>query len=363
MRFRKLTPVAAIGVLGLIAGCGGDNNNTGAVDQVTLSVSHGMAEADSSGIQEWMRLVQEETQDAVDFEIFYNESLCPITETPGCVQDGRADIGFSSSIYVPADFPITEIGAVGFQTVDLQAQIDSLQTLYDETPEMQDEFSALNQRLLYFHAPGIHQIVLSQRVESLDDLAGLSIRSVGGQAANLAALGANPIDTNPFEVYEAIERGVLDGASYPLELIGQNRIAEVAPYIHDTGAHHGSIAMMHWTINLDTWEGLDPAIQTAIDEASRTVSATFVDDHLYTNYARACETLAEDNGEIVPIGTPEEGEAWRESALPPREEQWISGVEGVLEDPEGFYSRYQELLAENTSGEALTGGQFCQQMG
>ncbi len=63
------------------------------------------------------------------------------------------------------------------------------------------------------------QLYTVKKVTSPDQIKGLRIRSSAMYIDFLKALGANPVVTKPGDVYQALERGVVDGVMWPLDSI------------------------------------------------------------------------------------------------------------------------------------------------
>lgn len=357
----KYIALAASGVLASVslAACAQTGTEAGGNENAVLTISSPSSADQHPDLEVWKELVSAKSGGTITFDEFYDGSLCALPDTNTCVGDGRADIGFTSTSYHPTEFPITQIGSLSFQTNDIQAQGSAMQDLYAEYPEMTAEFEDKGQHLLYFSPVGAHQIALTEQVNSLDDLSGKDIRAAGGQSMNIAAIGSNPVAIAPAEVYEAIQRGVLDGASFPTELAAKSKIAEVAPYFHDVGAHTQSMVMMHWSMHKATYDSLSDEQRAAIDEPSAEVLDGIVADHVVPATETSCELAAESGAKFVEIGTPEEGEKWKDEALPRQLEDWKTGAGASLDSPDDFLTRFAELLEEHDSGDDRTPGEIC----
>ncbi|GAB6887547.1 hypothetical protein JCM13304A_10450 [Desulfothermus okinawensis JCM 13304] len=86
-------------------------------------------------------------------------------------------------------------------------------------------------KVLYLHAHGPGFIHLKKKpVYKLKDLKGLKIRCPGSVADTLKALGAIPVAMPMPEVYQALQKGVVEGATYPIETNKGWKMAEVTKY-------------------------------------------------------------------------------------------------------------------------------------
>lgn len=357
----KIASITAAAGL-LFTACGGESNDTGSNGaEVTLTVAEASPETTALGqsFTAWMNEVEERSGGRIQFETHWNAALCGAPDMNDCIRDGIADIGLGSPGYAPGDYPLAEIASIGFISPDMQGSADALQQLHDETPEMQEEFSNANQKLLFFSPAGAHAIALNEEVEKLSDMEGLSIRATGGQTISLDELGANPVNASLGEAYESIDRGVLAGGSFAPELAAQIRIHEVAPHFYDTAAYHGGVTQMMWTINQSTWDSLGPELQEAINGATEAVQPTVADSFLTPTTEEVCRSMIDEGALFHEIGPKGDGEAWAEQALVRLEDNWASNADGQIDDPAALLDRYKELIEENDSGDHRTAAQIC----
>lgn len=73
--------------------------------------------------------------------------------------------------------------------------------------------------------------LLKDPIEKIDDLKGKKLRGFGLYTRVLDKLGASSVALAPGDIYNAIERGVVDGAAFPNLGIIDYKLNEVAPYI------------------------------------------------------------------------------------------------------------------------------------
>ncbi len=101
-------------------------------------------------------------------------------------------------------------------------------------------------------------------IESVEDLQGLRIRFAGLGGQVLASLGASVSLIPGGEIYQSLERGVIDGAEFALPIVDQRLgFYRVAPYNLFPGWHQPFTAF-HLIVNLDTWNGLASADQALL---------------------------------------------------------------------------------------------------
>lgn len=348
---------AALGLMTATTACSSEASG----DEVTLIVSSMLTEDHpaSRAFDTWMEEVTERTDGRITFETYFNGSLCAAAEALNCAASGTADITFSA-IGVHPELVITNIGNVPFVTNDLQANQDALNRLYQESDEFQAEFEeGHNQHLLYIHNNTAPILASKPELADLDAIEGLKVRAGGSMITAINALGANPVAIDLAEIYEGIERNVVDAVAFPLESFVDYRLMEVAENVYDLGEYIGSYATNAYSINSDTWAGLGEETQQILTEVSEEIAGTYVADYLEPVMVENCAVLAEEGIEIREIGPEDAGLEYRETAGATAREAWIESAAGVVEDPAGFFDTYVEYVEEASTGSSLTAFGTC----
>ncbi|WP_077213271.1 TRAP transporter substrate-binding protein DctP [Bacillus dakarensis] len=107
----------------------------------------------------------------------------------------------------------------------------------------------------------------SKEIRVPEDVKGLKIRTPGGIANEVyQELGATPVSVAHPETYEALEKGVIEAASYSsvaVEASGTIELLDYAMFPHLGTAIHGIV------INENVWQGLPEDIQKAMMEAGQ----------------------------------------------------------------------------------------------
>jgi len=109
-------------------------------------------------------------------------------------------------------------------------------------------------------------------VKTADDIAGLKVRQFNNQLVIDAwtRLGAE-VRVLPWgEVYDGINRGIVDGVTSPAELIKSMRFYEVAPNIIRTDEYPQAVA---WMMNAAAWNALTPKQQDGLERAHAEAAA------------------------------------------------------------------------------------------
>jgi TRAP-type C4-dicarboxylate transport system substrate-binding protein len=107
-------------------------------------------------------------------------------------------------------------------------------------------------------------IYLTKPVKGLDDLKGLKIRCSPTLVGFLKKIGANPVVIAPPEVYTALERGVVDGYTWPAGLIKDWGWEKVTKCVVQPGVYNGANVLV---MNKKKWDEIPADLQKLLIEA------------------------------------------------------------------------------------------------
>ncbi len=165
-------------------------------------------------------------------------------------------------------------------------------------------------------------------MKTLEDLKGLKVRTLGGPPTEMAkALGAVPTLIPMPDVYQSLDKGVVDGAAAPWEAIHAFRLYEVAKSYTEApfyGAYFSICA------NKAKWESLPKDVRDQIMSVSGVTGAKFWGKNFFdTAEQGALERAKAGNYEInrYPV-PPAEVERWRKVAGEPLWNEWVKKMEG-----------------------------------
>jgi len=178
------------------------------------------------------------------------------------VRSGVVDIAFGL-VGVPRDrLPRTELIELPFLTQDRNVANRALWAVAQK--DLAKEYSGLKLLALTNDMTRLH--TRNKPIKSLDDLKGLRIRAPSVTVNKvLLAVGAVPVNLPPVQVYENLEKGVIDGAVFAWDPIASYKLAEVLNFHVDTVV----TAVAFWfAINEQKYNALPQDVRAAIDAAS-----------------------------------------------------------------------------------------------
>jgi TRAP-type C4-dicarboxylate transport system substrate-binding protein len=179
--------------------------------------------------------------------------------------DGVADIVFTLPGYTSPAFPRTQMIELPGLKPDGVAATNMMWDLLD--PYLLPEYEGVKVIALW----GAEDAGLMSRgaaIRSLADLKGKRMRAPSAaQAKQLEVMGAVPIAMPITEVYQSLERGVVDGAMLPFSTIPDFRLGEVAKGYTIAGPLFGRSSYLV-AMNKKKYDSLSPKARAAIDRLS-----------------------------------------------------------------------------------------------
>jgi TRAP-type C4-dicarboxylate transport system substrate-binding protein len=330
-RTRRLPRVAAALTVGalLAASCSAepdqstDPNDDDFGSEVTLTFGHPFPPTDPIQVNVWEPWIEEiraASDGTINIEIHAGGALGPPPQVYENVVSGAQDLGWTLPGYTPGRFPITQIIEAPFAFPDAVEGTEVAWQLWEEFEEFQAEYNDVQLLALWAMDTG-DLFTRDQRVERLEDLAGLTIRSPAPlQSAALEAMGAAAVGMPAPEIFDAIERGVIDG--YKLAN-SATRVFDLGPttgYRTVCNCYTGAFVLV---LNPQAWERLSPAQQQVMEEHSGFDLAMRLAREHVAMADEVAATYWPDNGvESVELSAAE-ADRWRE-AVQPVYDQWIA---------------------------------------
>ncbi|MAM38518.1 MAG: C4-dicarboxylate ABC transporter substrate-binding protein [Erythrobacter sp.] len=220
-------------------------------------------------LEPWARAVEENSGGQVKIEIFPSMTLGG--RPPELVQqarDGIVDLVWTANGYTPGLFPRTEV--MELPTVYKNDPKAANLALYDLfKSDLEQEYTGLEVMFLHVHAGQALQTA-NLDVTSLEDLKGAKLRIPTRTGAwVIEALGATPIAMPVPELPPALQKGVVDGALIPWEIIPPLKIQDQTKYqIELFERERFGNTTFQVSMNKARWDGLPEDIQKAFRDAS-----------------------------------------------------------------------------------------------
>jgi TRAP-type C4-dicarboxylate transport system substrate-binding protein len=212
----------------------------------------------------WAEAVSKDSGGTVEIRHFGGGVLGHAGNMYDVVLSGAADIGWALQGTVPGKFAKSSIIELPFGYDSGEAGAVALWRLYAKGLIASDYDQVKLFGVTAWPAAAIQ--TRSKRVQRLEDLKGMKLRVSGKlQADTVLALGATPVAVPVDELYQSIDRGVIDGAWASLTATRQFRLQEVARNFLDVSLN-GAGAML--IMNKQTFDKLPPQAKAAFEKHS-----------------------------------------------------------------------------------------------
>jgi len=235
------------------------------------------------------------------------------------VQAGVQDIGLTVGEFNPGVFPLSEALSLPFVSDSTEAAHEALWDIYENVPEFQEEYSGTKTLALW--APTSQQIFTTgEPVETATDMEGKRIRVVSqGQSNFSETLGSDPVNLATGDVYDAAERGIIDGALAPPSMIRGVGLDEVMDSFTVCNCGYGAIFV---PMNEGSWNKLTNNQQLAIEQAMGGGVREFSD--------KFKDVLLE--AEVSDFDALEDAGLTKKELTSEEREQWKSATKGLVDE-------------------------------
>jgi len=269
--------------------------------------------AQSKAAEEFIAAFEKRTRGKVKIRYYAGGSLLKATNMIDGVEKGLADIGVSHIEYTPGRMPVMEAAELplGYPSGWVSSQI--MNDFYNQfKPKEMDTV-----RVLWWHANGPSALHTTKPVRRLEDMRGLTIRAPGLMADVIKALGGTPAPTPAGETYDAISKGVIQGAFMGTEASKNFRLAEVTKYLTNSWIV-GPSYPMYVIINKGSYDKLPPDVKAALDKLSAEYRDRFAMMWNAIDFDGR-DAIVKAGGEYINLSKEEEA-------------RWTKAVQPVIED-------------------------------
>jgi TRAP-type transport system periplasmic protein len=289
-------------------------------------------------IEPFVEDVAEATNGTVTIEIHPAEALTAPADAYDNAAAGAIDLGWALHGYTPGRFPLTDAVELPFLFESAEQATNALWDLYEEFPELQDEYGDVEVLGLWTHDVG-NVYTVDRPVETPEDIGGLTLRAPGPiQTDLIEVMGGSGVGLPAPELYDSLERGVIDGLMIADTGINSFTLHEVVNYGTLVNFY---VAGQFLVMNQGAWDTLSESQQQAIHavsgrEMSLEGARAYDEDHaatiaMYDEWG--LEVISTDDLDLTP---------WEETAQPVIDD-WIAAREADGLPGQAMYDRLVEI--------------------
>ncbi len=240
----------------------------------------------------------------VEIKYIGGPEAIPTRDQPEALRAGTIDMYYGTAAYYAGIAPAANTTKLSQLTSQEEKDVGA-DAIYDEIHRKK-----LN--AAYLGALGSQnpfQLYTIKKVTSPDQIEGLRIRSSAMYIDFLKALGANPVVTKPGDVYQALERGVVDGVMWPLDSIRPWGWHEIVKFVTGPPFYKVSHPLL---MNANKWDNLPKHIQDVLMEALR-LEVIEIDANTVEDTGKEYEALKKADMTVVKF-SPEDTKAYLDMA-------------------------------------------------
>lgn len=317
---------------------------TFAADTIELKMSHFLPSTypvQRDFLEPWARELEARTNGRVKVQIFpAGSSFGHVAKQMDQVRAGVVDIAHGLTGIPRGRLPRTSIIDLPFLVQTSDAASRTLWKLYPKY--LKSEYPGVKVLALHAHNAGLIH-TRDKKVTSIDDLKGLRLRTPSlAISMMLEELGASPVGMPPTQVYENLEKGVIDGTVFPWDAVNGFKLYEPLNYHLDARAYTTSF---FFVMNERKYNALPADIRQVIDEMSGEALVNKFGDW-WNQWDQPGLDAAMKKGNEVSKLTAEQRTQWRERLAPAIERYLVDLEKKGIKDAREIYRKAQEYVAE-----------------
>lgn len=291
------------------------------------------------GTEYFLKEFEKRTGGKYKVEPYFSGTLGKAPDLASLCGKGLADIIFCAPGYSPHQFVLTRGFELPYITENPNAQAKAVWKMYHTYQPLRDEWEKQNGILLLW--PSNMDIMATQTkvpLTKVEDMKGLKIRSYALTGKIMAAWGAQPVSLSYPEIYEALQRGVIEGATgVPYQSVLGAKHWEHAKYLIDVGA--GVYSLTYTAMSMKTYNSFPPEVKKTLDELREQMVGKWA-EFIAIWTEQDVKTLM-DNGVTFIEWTPEEKAKGKKLVVPMIWESWLEEAKAKKLPAEEFLEKYK----------------------
>jgi TRAP-type C4-dicarboxylate transport system substrate-binding protein len=287
------------------------------------------------------REIEKKSGGAVTVRVFAgNSPFGKVVNQADQVRQGVVDLAFGLNGIPRGRYPRTSIMEMPFVAESADLATRTLWAMRDGA--LAEDWKGFKLAALHCHNPGLFH-TRDKRLESIYDVKGLRMRAPNPQTQDLLAfLGATPVGMPPGQVYENLQKGVIDGAVFPWDAIKGFRLESLLKQHLDARVY---TACFHLVMNPQRFAAYPKAVQQAFDGS---IGAPLVNRFgaWWQGWDKAgYEAAMKAGGVLVPVSNATR-EKWREELQPVVDRQLSKLEKEGVPDARAIYDQMRRTEAQ-----------------
>lgn len=266
-------------------------------------------------VENYLEAITEWSDGKITFEVAYANAIAPPTEVDDALVDGRLDIGQVLPIYEPSEYPATaamiDAGFISNQSAivgTLQSNAWPNEVAFDNEDVMAEYEDHGMVPLVPVYNSGVNALLCSDERTDLDQLKGMESASGGtAQSAQIEALGGSAATVAYTELFESLQRGVVDCTVSSLTVGVLGGFIPAAPNVVIDPDAGFSLAPGSMAVSKIAWEGLPLVAQQLLWDRLDVFIGTNISAKIWPNTVDAVKQAKANDGTVTEFDSDAEG--------------------------------------------------------
>lgn len=339
----KLAPLLSITALVAISLFGCSNQSDSSSDEASsqettvLRFSHfypSTSDINEQIFEPWAKKIEADSNGRLKVEVYPSATISKADTAYESAVKGTIDIGSQVQGYTSGRFPLSQIAELpGLSNSSTQTGC-MLQTLYDNGA-IASEYDDSHLLFMFATGPGtLHST--NKLIKTPEDMRGMRIRRPSAVAGDIIeSMGASPVGLPANDIYTSLQRGVVDGLSFPWEAMATFKLDELTKY-HTNMPFYSSALMV--TMNKDKYEGLPEDLKQVIDDNSGMALSKKVGAMWDKTYSVQLQAARDKGDEVIDILDPLNNPDWK-GPLEKGTQKYLDDVNALGLDADGVYEK------------------------
>ncbi|MDR3332264.1 MAG: TRAP transporter substrate-binding protein [Synergistaceae bacterium] len=269
--------------------------------------------------QKWADRVREASGGRIEITVYSAGSLAVGNAALDALRTSMCDIAWIYPSYFPGQFPLSSVVSMPLGITSVPQAANVLWDLYETEEALQNELAEFVPLMIHSNPINFISTVKGKPVSSVKDLKNLKLRAAGGTPSDyLLAWGSTPIQMSPGDIFQAVERGTIDGYVFDFSGIISFSLQDVTANYTDMPVYLGPYYLL---MNKASFESLPEDLRQILRNAS-TRETSIEMGYIYEADERSGrEVVIASGGNIVSVT--DEAVAEFKSASTSMQEAWI----------------------------------------
>lgn len=275
---------------------------------------------------------------------YFSGTMGKAPDTPSLCKNGVVDFIFSGVGYTPHIFKLTRGFELMYISENPNACAAAFWDMYKNYKPLRDEWKKAG--LMIVFPANVDNMACQSKtpVYSTADVKGKRFRSYAAVGGLIKVWGGNPIALSYAEVYDALNRGVLDGAfGIPTLNVYASRFWEVAPYIFNTGI--GSYGLTYLAMSKKIYDSFPADVKEIVNDL-RSKGAAHHREWMKNTEKDVFTKIKKEKSVKLVNWTHEEKANAKKLVVPIIWETWLTEMKKAKLPGEEFLAIYKYLVAK-----------------